>query len=138
MDEERFHSADEEKDAGKHIKAAFYEKLLGCCVCGKIYFSRHPIALQSLSRKSFYVCAECSGALSCSRCLSALSPEAALVVEEGQHHSLEILCNSCSESVIAGSGMFFQKIRMRFKAAFSHMFNRLFRSDIWPRRRRSG
>jgi hypothetical protein len=113
-------------------------------VCGKIYFSRHPIALLALSPRNFHICADCSAVLSCSRCNQLISPEATLVVENNSRDSLEFFCSSCRDTVIIGSGALLKGIRARFGmgtqsylAALSHLFRRIIRREIWPGRRRT-
>ena len=144
MYDEHLHSSDDEKEQGKHAKAAFCEKLLSCCACGKIYFSRHPISLLTLSRNNFYICSDCSQMIMCSRCSQLITSDATLVVEGNPQNTLEFLCPSCRDTVIVGSGFIFQKMRNRiatgtnsYFAAFTGFVKRALQIQLWPGRKRS-
>jgi hypothetical protein len=144
MEDDNLNPAGEEKEPGKHAKAAFCEKLLSCCACGKIYFSRQPIALLTLSRKDFYICNDCSAMITCSRCNQMIPPEATLVVENHSNNSLEFLCSSCRDTVIISSGLLLNGIRKRFGRgngsyfmAIGRFFKRIMRINVWPGRRGS-
>ncbi|RJP17290.1 MAG: hypothetical protein C4520_17025 [Candidatus Abyssobacteria bacterium SURF_5] len=115
--------AGEDKESGKHAKAAFCDRLLSCCSCGKIYFSRQPIALLTLSRKDFYVCADCSRMITCSNCSQLMSSEATLVVENRAGNSIEFLCPSCRDAVITGSAAFLAGVRRRFRWRIHSLFS---------------
>ena len=63
--------------------AAFYDELLCCYICGKIYFTRRPIRLRTPGRRVFHICFECSHSLECAGCGEPVTSRTAVVVEDG-------------------------------------------------------
>lgn len=94
MDEEKKNSNPKE-----NAKAAFSEELLSCCACGKIYFSRRPISLLTISRKEFHACFSCSRTMKCSVCGRVSPPESTLVVENRSNSSRAFVCARCRSKV---------------------------------------
>lgn len=140
MSAENHNSANGDKSYNQeHAGAAFCEELLGCCACGKIYFSRRPIVLSTFSRKSFHVCVACSRTLKCSTCDRPVSPEIALVVENLPKSPLGFLCSRCREKVLAGFRTPPRSVPKRLWSgvtapltAFLNLFRRIMRIEIWP------
>jgi DNA-directed RNA polymerase subunit RPC12/RpoP len=83
----------------ERAQAAFSEELLNCFVCGKIYFSRHPLPVLGLQKKTFHVCLPCSRTLACSVCERPVSAETALVVEDLPDARGGTLCPECKERI---------------------------------------
>ena len=83
-----------------HARTVFCEELLHCCVCRKIYFSKKPIALPTLSSTSYHVCLSCSSALRCSICKKSVSPVNILVVEDLPNSARGLLCMRCREKFL--------------------------------------
>jgi hypothetical protein len=81
-------------------EAAFYEELLCCYTCGKIFFTRHPIRLRTPSRRSFHVCLECSRSLRCFGCGAYVTSKTAVVVETPPDHLGDIFCSKCRNEVL--------------------------------------
>ncbi len=124
-------------------KAVFCEKLLKCCVCGKIYFSRHPIALLTVSAKDYFLCYICARKLKCSICGEPISPKTTLVIENPTRAIPEFLCHSCRGKALAASGTSLLGIAKRLQAkatsTVAHLlvkFRRITRLQVWPLRGR--
>jgi len=103
MNEEKREFPGKEKrfDRGR-AKAAFYEELLCCYTCGKIYFTRYPIRLRTPGRKSFHVCIECSRSLICSACGEDVTARTAIVIENHPEYLGGFLCPECRNRVLLG------------------------------------
>ncbi|MBI5115171.1 hypothetical protein HZA56_01735 [Candidatus Poribacteria bacterium] len=121
-------------------KSPFCEQLLDCCACGKIYFSRQPIVLLALGKKTFRVCAECSKKLKCSICGKPLPLDNAMAVENISGLRTGFLCPGCREIILSrfrtvprsfGIRMW---LKMKFAVAVAlSPFRRIGRISIWPR-----
>jgi hypothetical protein len=127
----------------EHAKSVFCEKLLECCVCGKIYFSRQPISLLTLSPKNFHVCTACVRMLKCSICGIHVSPKATLVVENPPDVPLVFLCHSCRNKMLISSStsLFGIPKKLRKKAATVlgnslALLQKIVRLQVWPFRGR--
>lgn len=144
MSAENRNSANEDKSSHREqAGAAFCEELLNCCVCGKIYFSRRPIALSMLSQRKFHVCLACSRTLTCSTCGRRVPAEIALVYENLPNSTLGFLCPRCREKMFVGFRTPPQSVPRRLWSrvtarltAFLNLFRRVMRIEIWPNRRR--
>ena len=96
MDKENRRSANRDRSYGQeHARTAFCEELLSCCACGTIYFSKQPIVLPSLSRRTFHICLACSRTLRCSTCGKPVSPMNILAVENLPNSRKGLLCPRC-------------------------------------------
>ena len=124
----------------EHARTTFCEDLLICCVCGKIYFSKQPIALPTRSRRRFHVCLACSHALRCSICRKPVMPINILVVEDLPNSARGLLCPRCrgrflgTEQPAARNGL--QRLYARAASgvnAFLRKVRKLLSIELFPR-----
>jgi DNA-directed RNA polymerase subunit RPC12/RpoP len=82
-----------------HAETAFCEELLHCLICDKIYFSRRPIKLPTLQRRSLHVCSPCSEVMICSMCGKHVTLETALFIENLPDSGGGLLCPRCRDKL---------------------------------------
>ena len=83
--------------------AAFYDELLCCYTCGKIYFTRRPIRLRTPGRRVFHICFECSHSLECASCGEPVTSRAAVVIEDFSDHTGGFFCPACRDQMCFGA-----------------------------------
>ena len=111
----------------RRAEAAFCEELLCCLVCGKIYFSKHPLDLQTVSDETFQVCLECSRKLNCSSCGKSTSVGSTLVMENVEESTVRLLCPECRDRVLLGLPLAsigaFERFRLQIGYAVRSFFD---------------
>jgi DNA-directed RNA polymerase subunit RPC12/RpoP len=117
----------------EYTKAAFFEELLECYICEKIYYSRRPIKLSTLQRKSLHVCASCSHTMVCGICGESVTPKTALFIENLPESGGGLLCPRCRDRVFLSFPPSSRGMRNRLdgaaasvKNAFSKLFGKIF------------
>ena len=83
----------------ERAEAAFCDELLHCLICDKIYFSRHPIKLPTLQRRSLHVCSRCSEVMICSTCGKHVTLETALFIENLPDSGGGLVCPRCRDKL---------------------------------------
>ena len=100
MSNENQKSTGEDKQYNReHTGAAFSEELLECFVCEKIYYSRRPIKLPTLQRRSLHVCKACSEIMVCGICGEPVTAKTALFIENLPESGGGLLCPRCRDRV---------------------------------------
>jgi DNA-directed RNA polymerase subunit RPC12/RpoP len=137
--EERNSTGKDRRYEQEHTEAVFCEELLDCFVCGKIFFSRTPIELPTLQRRSLHVCNSCSRDIKCSICYEPVTAEMALFIENLPEADGGLLCPRCKEKVFLSFRPSPQGVRRQLRAAavsVQNTISRFFRRILSIRIRR--
>jgi len=92
-------TGEDKKYNHEHTETTFCEELLHCLICERIYFSKRPIKLPTLQRRSLHVCFQCSDIMVCSMCGKHVTPETALFIENLPDTGGGLLCPRCRDKL---------------------------------------